>query len=209
MPNDQAKKVNKDLLSLKEEIDLLWNWLIELKEPGNTRRVPAFWNIVTYGRMVTFHMQKILKGANEFEEWYSVKQKEMENDDLLKFFKELRNRIEKEKLVRPSNVTYISHLEFPKDLNKLGPPPPGAKGFFIGDEYGGSGWNVEGPNGKLFKMYVNLPSDIGSTWMTLENIPHKHKDKEIDDDSLESICTLYIDYLNGLVEEAIDRFMVK
>ena len=209
MPDNQAKRINVDLLSLKQEIDFLWNCLIDLKEPGNSRRLSAFWNIVTYGRMVTFHMQKLLGGVKGFEEWYSAKQREMAGDELLEFFKKLRNRIEKEKLVRPSNVTYISHLEFPKDLNRIGPSPPGAKGFFIGDEFGGSGWFVEEPNGKRFKIYVNLPSDIGSTWMTLENIPHKHKGMEIDDNSLESVCTLYIDYLSNMVEEAIDRFMVK
>ena len=209
MPVEQSKKIDIDLYSLKQEIDFLWNSLIDLKEPGNSRRLSAFWNIVTYGRMVTFHMQNLLRGVKGFEEWYSVKQKEMAGDELLEFFKKLRNRIEKEKLVRPSNVTYISHLEFPKDLNRFGPPPPRANGFFIGDKYGGSGWYVEGPNGKRFKIYVNLPSDMGSTWMTLENIPHKHKGMEIDDSSLESICTLYIDYLNSIVEEAIDRFRMK
>jgi len=203
MPADTGRT---DLSSLRLEIDFLLSCLSDLKQPGNTRRTSAFWNIVTYGRMVTFHMQKLLSGMDGFEEWYTAKQEEMRDDELLIFFKQMRNIIEKEHFIRPANVAYISHLEIPRDLQRFGPPPPGAKGFFIGDQYGGSGWNVEGPNGQQFKVYVELPSDIGTTWMTLKEMPRKHLGKMLKDNSLESACTLYIGYLKELVEVAIDQF---
>lgn len=205
MSEEPTEKKNADLTSLRREIDFLWNCLIDLKEPGNSRRVSAFWNIVTYGRMVTFHLQKLLSGIPGFDEWYAARQTEMKNDELLRFFKHLRNTIEKEGFVHPSNVAYISHFEYPKDLQRFGPPPPGAKGFFIGDQYGGSGWNVEGPDGRQFKIYVDLPPDIGNTWMSLEDMPKVHQGKNVYDNSLESVCTLYIDYLKNLVEEAFRR----
>ncbi len=202
---DESKKIN-DLSYLDQDITLLVSCLNDLQKHGNPKRVQAFWNIVTYGRMVTFHLQKALKGIPDFESWYESKQKEMKEDELLQFFKEMRNKIEKERLVIPSNVVQISHLNLPNDLRRFGPPPPGAKGFFIGDQNGGSGWIVEGPEGDQSKFYVDLPRDIGKTWMTVDNIPKNHLGKEIIDSSLENVCRIYVRYLKKLVTEVKENF---
>ena len=195
-----------DLSHLDQVITLMDSYLGDLQKRGNSKRVQAFWNITIYGRMVTFHIQKALNGVPDFDNWYQSKRKEMKEDELLQFFKDIRNKIEKEYLINPGNVVHIAHLNIPNDLRRFGPPPPGAKGFFIGDQNGGTGWFVEGPEGKQNKIYVDLPSDIGNTWMTLNGMPRKHLGKEITDSSLEDICKLYVTYLRGLVKDVEEKF---
>lgn len=195
-----------DLSSLKNDIEYLKNCLADLQQKGNARRVSAYWNIVTFGRMVTFHLQKLLKHVDGFTEWYSIRQSEMRNDPLLKFFSSARNELEKERLPTLNQVTYISRLELPKDLSRFGTPPPNNKGFFVGDNLGGSGWFVAGPDGNDFKVYVELPDDIGKTWMSVKDLPESHLGVILTESSVESICGLYVNYLEKLVQEATIEF---
>ena len=45
----------------------------------------------------------------------------------------------------------------------FGPQPPGATSFFIGDELGGTGWEVPQPDGSTEKvLYFDLPEEIGT-----------------------------------------------
>jgi len=44
----------------------------------------------------------------------------------------------------------------------FGPQPPGATSFFIGDELGGTGWEVSQPDGSTEKYYIDLPEEIGT-----------------------------------------------
>lgn len=195
-----------DFSAIMEDIEYLKKCLADLNQKGNPRRIPAYWNIITFGRMITFHLQKQLKHELGFNEWYSQKQSEMREDPLLKFFVNARNELEKERLPAVANVTNINHFESPKDLHKFGPPPPNNKGFFIGDNLGGSGWIVSGPDGNDYKIYVELPQEIGNTWMIVKNVPDSHLGVKLKDRSVEAICKIYVDYLTDLVQEAMIKF---
>ena len=195
-----------DFSAISEDIKYLKKCLADLNKKGNPGRIPAYWNIITFGRMVTFHLQKQLKYELGFKEWYSQKQIEMREDSLLKFFVNARNELEKEGRPAVTNVTQINHFESPKDLHKFGPPPPNSKGFFIGDNLGGSGWIVSGPDGNNYKIYVELPQEIGNTWMIVKNLPDSHLGVKLKDRSVEAVCKIYVDYLANLVQEAMTRF---
>jgi len=132
----------------------------------------------------------------------------MKSDALMKYFYELRSRILKEGLLEVSTEVYIRRLVFPQDLQRFGPPPPNARGFFIGDNLGGSGWEVQLPDGSLEKFYAELPSDIGSVSLHFPEPPESHLGKEIRDSSIEALSGMYIDYLRGMVQSANKRFEV-
>jgi hypothetical protein len=75
--------------------------------------------------------------------------------------------------------------------------------FFIGDQVGGSGWEVELPDGLTKKFYVQLPEDVRLTTKL-----HLGKAVETgpEDQTASDLSTLYIDYLRRLLADAVTRF---
>jgi len=130
----------------------------------------------------------------------------MRFDPLLKYFYKLRSVILKKGILKTSVHVFIRRLELPYDLSRFGPPPPFAKGFFIGDQLGGSGWEVELPDGSKMKYYVELPSDIGSVSLHFPRPPSQHLGKKIGGYSIEKLSALYIEYLRKMVREAKIKF---
>lgn len=89
-------------------------------------------------------------------------------------------------------------------LENAGPPPPDATSFFIADLIGGSGWEIELPDGLTEKYYVVVPPDprytldVAVHWSGLpENVP---------DYPVELCAAKYFNYLNDLVAEAEKKF---
>ncbi|OAQ20169.1 hypothetical protein TDIS_1671 [Thermosulfurimonas dismutans] len=124
----------------------------------------------------------------------------------MKYFYKLRSKILKEGLLETSTRIYIRQLQIPEDLTRFGPPPPNAKGFFIGDKLGGSGWEVQLPDGSIEKYYVELPQDIGFVSLHFPDAPKCHLGQEINDTSIPNLAKLYIDYLRHLVMAAKEKF---
>jgi len=98
-------------------------------------------------------------------------------------------------------------LRIPDDLATIGPAPPGATSFFIGDQLGGSGWEIKLPDGSTGKYYVDLPTDLVSASLHFPNPPKTHRGKDINDSSVERLCRLYLDYLVVLVTNAKREFL--
>jgi hypothetical protein len=86
-------------------------------------------------------------------------------------------------------------------------PPPGAKGFFIGDQLGGSGWEIEFPDGSIEKYYVQLPSAVRmETTFHFPDPPTLHLGQDIGDTSVPSLARRYLEYLSRLVKDAEQEF---
>ncbi len=88
-------------------------------------------------------------------------------------------------------------------------PPPGAQGFFIGDSLGGSGWEIQLPDGSTEKFYVALPPEIAaniSTALHLPKAPGTHLGQPISDTSMHILLGLYLDYMDRLIREAETEF---
>ena len=128
-------------------------------------------DLVIFGRVVTFVLQNLRSTESKFDEWYFKYREEMKSDPLLVYFRDLRNELEKEGSLNLSVKTQIKHFNLQQDLVRFGPPPPNAKSFFIGDNLGGIGWEVQLPDGSIEKYYVNLPSDIGSVSLHFPKSP--------------------------------------
>ena len=88
-------------------------------------------------------------------------------------------------------------------------PPPGAKGFFIGDQLGGSGWEVELPDGTVAKYYVTVPDHLQDNIRIrfhFRDAPRTHGGQVLQDTSVERLAQLYIEYLRNIVAEARAQF---
>lgn len=93
-----AKSIKTTTSVLQKAESTLDNAKLGLKDflTGGEREQAGLTALVTSGRSVTFVLQNLKSIEPDFESWYKPYQEEMANDSLLKFFKELRNEIEKE-----------------------------------------------------------------------------------------------------------------
>jgi hypothetical protein len=96
---------------------------------------------------------------------------------------------------------------FSSDMVARMTPPPAAGAFFIGDPMGGSGWEVEMPDGSTQPFYVDLPDEMDiELELHLPDPPTEHLGQPITDTSVGNPSRLYIDYLRRLVNEAERHF---
>lgn len=158
-----------------------------------------------FGRAFTNVLQGLRSTESGFENWYKEYVYEMKSDPLMRHFHGLRSVILKEGVLETSVVARIKRL-FPGDIARFGPPPPFAKAFFIGDELGGTGWEIELPDGTKAKYYVELPSDIGTVTLRFPSPPDRHLGKKIDDPAVENLSNLYLGYLSRMLEDAKQKF---
>lgn len=170
------------------------------------RRSAGIRNLVVFGRAVTNVLQNLRATEPEFDKWYEPRQRQMRGDPLLRYFYELRTQILKRGELPTNRTTHVRHFDSARDMRRMGPPPKGAKGFFIGDRLGGSGWEVELPDGTTERFYVNLPPEIGVTVVTLLDAPTEHLGQPLGTSDPAELGQRYIDYLTELVRSARATF---
>ena len=167
--------------------------------PGRARS--GLRNAVVFGRMVTFALQNLSSVVPAFDAWYSAKQAEMKVDPLMRYFVELRNAIEKQAKMPTSTSVHIKSFS-PVDMEKFKPAPPGAIGFFIGDQMGGSGWEVKRPDGAIERYYVDIPEENVTIFLCLPDAPPEIATGRTADQLVEE----YLTRLKALAKEAKERF---
>jgi hypothetical protein len=166
-------------------------------------RMAGLRNLVVFGRAVTNVLQNLRSTEPTFDSWYERYKSEMEADPLMKFFYKLRSKILKEGELRThSSMTFSGN---PYEIIKRYPAPPGAKGFFIGDQLGGSGWEVELPDGSVAKYYVAIPSDLPNFDLTMR-VHLSEAPEQFHGTPVEELCEKYILYLDAMVQEAKQNF---
>ncbi len=126
------------------------------RAPNNERRVAALRNVIVMGRSVTNVLQNLRSKAQGFDAWYTPWRQQMSQDPLMKYIYNLRSEILKEGKDRTVRNVHIISFRPSVDLP---PTPPNARGFFIGDENNGTGWEVQLEDGTIQKIYVELPAD--------------------------------------------------
>lgn len=162
-------------------------------------------NVLTFGRAFTKVLQRLKSHESDFSAWYKPYRVEMENDLLLKYLYRIRNDVLKEGKMPVTTRGYISFLNTDW-VNQL-PKPPNTKGFFIGDNLGGSGFEIELPDGSTEKLYIKLPWDTVITSVHFKNLPNSHLGKSINGMSIKEICELYLQYLEKIVKDAKGKFL--
>lgn len=161
-----------------------------------TRRPSGMHNVAVFGRSVTIVLQNLRSAVDRdaFEVWYAPHVERMKAEPVFRYFVDLRNEILKKGPPEMRTNTEVGFLNG-RMLNELvRQAPPGAREMFIGDALGGSGFEVELPDGSIEKYYVALPRD----WDV-------HVRLHVPAPSLdEPIATLSQTYLDGLGEIVAD-----
>jgi hypothetical protein len=166
-------------------------------------RIAGLRNVVVFGRAVTNVLQNLRSVDKTFDDWCQPHVEAMRNDELLRYFYELRTQILKQgALPIASSVTLSGN---PMAIFARFKPPPLAKGFFIGDNIGGSGWEVETENGATEKFYVQLPPDLSGLKIDV-NIHLPDAPEQFRAVPVPALCEAYLAKLSVLLEEAKARY---
>jgi len=168
-------------------------------------------NLVVFGRAMTNVLQNLrsVVGKVEFDKWYESWQESMRSDELLRYFYQLRTETLKQGTLQTTTSTFINRLDT-RDLQPLMQnPPPGARGFFIGDQLNDNGWEVELSDGNVVKYYVSLPDSVQEQVtgrFHFLDAPESHGGQTLQDTSVEHLAQLYVEYLQNLLAEARTHF---
>jgi hypothetical protein len=204
-----VQKEKKEILKRAEDILLTAKAGLEDLISGlPEKKVAGLRNLIVFGRAVTNVLQNLRSVDPTFDDWYQKYRQEMESDPLMKYFYKLRSEILKEGKLEFFSHTYIPNFRIPEDIARLGPPPPNAKGFFIGDRLGGSGWEIQLPDGSTEKKYVHLPYDIGIVSLRFPDPPESHLGIKIQNKAIEKLSTMFIGYIARLVNLAKEKFNI-
>ncbi len=149
---------------------------------------------VNSARNVNFVLQTEFAGNEEFKEWYVSKQTEMQNDKLLVFFKNLRNKITKEGINQIQANTFIEKFNSSEDVIDL---PPDSRLVITGK---GIFYLVKKGTAQEDLIPAKTKAEI-LTKVFIKNSPNMHLGEEISDNNIIEISKLYYDYLRNLVEE--------
>lgn len=165
---------------------------------GNTEahRTAGLRNAIVFGRAVTNVLQNLRSVLEKvsFDSWYESKRIEMAADPTFKYLYELRSQILKEgtygKISTSLQINYMD-TSFLASI----PQPPSAKGFFIGDELGGSGWIIQQPDGSQEKYYASIPVTVDATILTKFVSNTSEKNLEPPHEPIDVMLKRYMTYL--------------
>jgi hypothetical protein len=197
------------LESVRQALDTTELALTDLLSNEPPRRMAGLKNIAVWGRAVTNALQKLRTPVGAaFDEWYKPREEEMRDDELMTYFYRLRNQVLKATETPDVDTRlYIGELTGEQLQELMRDPPPNAKGFFIGGELGGAGWDVELPDGRIGQHYVTLPGYLMlGTTLHLPQGPTTHMGEPLADTSLEVLAKHYVEYLRRIVREAGETF---
>lgn len=180
--------------------------LDDLLDATRSRRMSGLRNLIAFGRSVTFVLQNLRSVIpDEFDKWYEPHQQALKADPLMRYFVDARNELEKQGRLSVTTSAHIKSFSS-DDIRSFGRPPVGATAFFVGDQLGGTGWEVELADGSKQKYYVELPLSIGEVKQQFSNLPEA-MDPNLKGASVEVLSQKYIDRLTELVAAARKHFV--
>jgi hypothetical protein len=162
------------------------------------RRLSGLRNAVVFGRAVTNVLENLRGKVDDFDAWYKPHSSRLGEDQSFRRIYKMRSEILKEGATNVGRSIHINSFDT-DDMQRFGQPPPGASGFFMGDERGGSGWLIPLPDGTEEKYYVALPPDIGTTSFVMDigdrtGVP------------VGGVLARYLNTLKTLIDEAESTF---
>jgi hypothetical protein len=173
-------------------------------------KLRSFRQLVIATREVTFALQRMAGVADlgeKWPDWYATYQDEMRGDPLLRAFHQLRDYFAKQGGMSPGGISvHIGHLNT-QEIRYYFLEPRWAKGFFIGDRMGRSGWEIQRPGEKTEYRYVDLPARWGiEVSFLLDDPPERHLGQDIRDKPIDELAELVITYFEQLVDAAEAEF---
>jgi hypothetical protein len=206
MSNNSAE-IEAVMQRVNDTLDTARLGLSDLLDTTRNRRMSGLRNLIAFGRSVTFVLQNLrsVVPPGAFNTWYEPHQEALKADPLMRYFVDARNELEKQGKLSVVTSAHIHSLST-DDIKKFGRPPVGARSFFIGDQLGGSGWEVELADGSKEKYYVELPSSVGTVTQHFSNLPEAMS-PELKGATIENLAQRYIERLATLVAAARTHFL--
>lgn len=201
------KEVAGVLKRAKDTLDIAYYGLRLLTSGDPQERSPGLRNVLVFSRSTTFVIQnlKSVVGTAEFDSWYAPHQDRMKADPVMRYFVEARNNLEKQGRLDVGHNLYIQNFST-LDMKKFGSPPAGAKSFFIGDEIGGTGWEIELADGSIEKFYVALPESIGSLTQVFVGMPDSVP-AELRELPVEKLSEMVLSNISEVLDDAFRTFV--
>jgi hypothetical protein len=217
-----ASEVQEILSRVRRRADSLDRLVESLAKPPPGQLRDTINRVAVEGRALTNILQNLRGKVDGFDDWYQTKQIEMASDELLRFFYQMRTESLKKGLdgvsgveLRPQPGGMVAltpegiTVEWPDNNGRRQhhyPSPPNTVGKFLGDQEGGSGFEIKMADGKTRKQYVYIPAEVANISVLFDHPPAVHREKKLEDRSPASLCRLYIRYLQELTGEAEAKF---
>jgi hypothetical protein len=176
-----------------------------MRDPSGRKKDAGLRNVLVFGRSVTFVLQNLRSIESSFDDWYEPHLAKMKADPVMQYFKDARNNLEKQGRIDVKTSVSINALndETMKLMQKT--KPPGAKAMFIGDQLGGSGWEVELQDGETLSYYVDLPIEIGVVEQSFI-LPNSGKFNSLKNKSTFELTEHFLGVLSEIVNDANRTF---
>lgn len=212
-PEQNKRSCEEILKSLQGKVSMVKQILTGLRNGPVPLKTTNFTNLLIWSRILINETENLKScDRKKFEGWYAQYRRELFGDGshgpdpLLDYFIQARNQLEHQGIIKVGWSINIHHLNIPGDLLKYGPAPPGARGFFLGDQLGGIGWLVDLPNGSQAKYYVNLPKEFVESSLLPHNPLLTHLMNNVQNTSVESLAEYYVRYIEEMVTSAGREF---
>jgi hypothetical protein len=204
---DKEAEIEAVLHRVEETLQTAMHGLDDVLAVQRDRRMSGLRNLIVFGRSVTFVLQNLRSVVDDgdFDAWYTPRQEAMKASPLMRYLVYARSALEKQGKLSVATGARLNSLST-NDIKKFGRPPANARSFFIGDQLGGTGWEVELPDGSKVKYYVELPTSVGEVKQQFSDFPVT-KALELADRSVEDLCRTYVAELTQLVAAARNRFI--
>ncbi|MCF2848867.1 hypothetical protein NH514_16325 [Pseudoalteromonas sp. ACER1] len=200
------ESISEVLVRTEQTLETAKHGFDDLVSKNKVRRFTGLRNLIVFGRSVTFVLQnlKSVIGKDRFDSWYEPHQESMKQDVVMKYFVKLRNELEKQGRLPVSSSARIHN--FSSDMISKYKQPPGTVGFFIGDQLGGSGFEVELPDGTKEKYYVEIPSSVAEVTQHFNELPVPD-DNELKAQTIEQLSEYFLNTLEALLDNARKEFL--
>jgi hypothetical protein len=190
----QILKDAEDVLALAE------SGLAAVRVRDPARRMAGLWNVGLFGPAVPPAVERLQAVAPDFTAWFAPQQAALDANPDVRRFAAFRERVSK---IEASSSRFVGWFGgrggrmLPSRKKDLGPKPPNATRFFLGDGRGGAGWEIRLPDGTEQKYYVELPELLTVTLFEGERVGPR---------SIPQLCADYVDVLRRLVHDAREQF---
>lgn len=203
-----VEATNLAIKRAQQVLDTAYFGLKILKSGDPSERSAGLRNVLVFGRSVTFVIQNLrsIVGELRFNNWYAPFQDEMRADPLMRYFLDARNNLEKQGRLDVT-VSGTVHSFNDYDFQKLEKPPFESTSFFMGDQNGGSGWEMDLGGGESVKYYISIPKSIGEFRQVFHSLPDNIP-QELRDLSTDELCFIYLQKLSKLLAATKEEFLL-
>lgn len=164
------------------------------------RRLTGLQNAIVFGRAVTNVLENLRGKVPEFDSWYKPLSAKLSENSQFRRLYQLRSEILKQGAASANASLTVNYLNTSDLAPIMSNPPAGARSFFMGDANGGSGWEVELPDGDTEKYYVSLPGAV--------KVSHNHSITVEDVDyPAGPLIQSYLEEMSSLIAQASAQFL--